>query len=62
MTVISIDVDSVGCEWSLKGDVKSKSFPINALMKAGPSRGPMEIASLDPIEAARVYQRLMGDS
>ena len=34
MTVISIDPeDVITCAWSLRGDVKSKSFPLAALIK-----------------------------
>jgi uncharacterized protein YodC (DUF2158 family) len=34
MTVISIDEDSITCAWSVRGDVKSRSFPVAALKKA----------------------------
>jgi uncharacterized protein YodC (DUF2158 family) len=34
MTVISIDQDVITCAWSVKDDVKSKSFPHAALTKA----------------------------
>lgn len=33
MTVVAIS-DSVTCEWSVKGDIKSKAFPDAALKKA----------------------------
>jgi uncharacterized protein YodC (DUF2158 family) len=35
MTVISIDPeDVITCAWSVRGDVKSKDFPLAALIKA----------------------------
>lgn len=35
MTVISIDPeDVITCTWSVRGDVKSKGFPVAALIKA----------------------------
>jgi uncharacterized protein YodC (DUF2158 family) len=34
MTVVSIDQEDVTCAWSVKDDVKSKSFPSDALTKA----------------------------
>ena len=34
MTVVSIAEDSITCDWSVRGDVKSKSFPVAALKKA----------------------------
>jgi uncharacterized protein YodC (DUF2158 family) len=34
MTVASIDEGSVTCDWSVRGDVKSKSFPAAELQKA----------------------------
>jgi uncharacterized protein YodC (DUF2158 family) len=34
MTVASVDGDSVTCDWSVKGDVKSKSFAAAELKKA----------------------------
>ena len=36
MTVASIDKGSVTCDWSVRGDVKSKSFPAAELEKADP--------------------------
>jgi uncharacterized protein YodC (DUF2158 family) len=36
MTIVSIDDNCVTCDWSVKGDVKSKSFPVAALKKADP--------------------------
>lgn len=33
MTVASIDEGSVTCDWSVRGDVKSKSFPAAELQK-----------------------------
>jgi hypothetical protein len=36
MTIISIDENSVTCVWSVKGDAKSKSYPVEALKKASP--------------------------
>lgn len=37
MTIISIDRKSTTCAWSVKGDIKSKSFPSAALKKADAS-------------------------
>jgi uncharacterized protein YodC (DUF2158 family) len=34
MTVVSIVEDSITCDWSVRGDVKSKSFPAAALKNA----------------------------
>jgi uncharacterized protein YodC (DUF2158 family) len=34
MTVASIDEGSVTCDWSVRGDIKSKSFPTAELKKA----------------------------
>jgi uncharacterized protein YodC (DUF2158 family) len=34
MTVASIDESSVTCDWSVRGDVKSKSFPSEELKQA----------------------------
>lgn len=34
MTVLSIDRNGVNCAWSVKGDIKEKSFPAVALTKA----------------------------
>jgi uncharacterized protein YodC (DUF2158 family) len=34
MTVTSIDGESVTCAWSIRDDIKSKSFPTVALTKA----------------------------
>lgn len=34
MTVVSVAEDSITCDWSVRGDVKSKSFPVTALKKA----------------------------
>jgi uncharacterized protein YodC (DUF2158 family) len=34
MTVISIEDNFLTCTWSVKGDVKSKSFPAAALKKS----------------------------
>lgn len=34
MTVVSVAEDSITCDWSVRGDVKSKSFPAAALKKA----------------------------
>jgi uncharacterized protein YodC (DUF2158 family) len=36
MTVASIDEGSVTCDWSVRGDGKSKSFPVAELKKAEP--------------------------
>jgi uncharacterized protein YodC (DUF2158 family) len=36
MTVASIDESSVTCDWSLRGDIKSKSFAAAELEKADP--------------------------
>jgi uncharacterized protein YodC (DUF2158 family) len=36
MTVVSIDQGSVTCDWSVRGDIKSKSFPSAALEEAAP--------------------------
>jgi uncharacterized protein YodC (DUF2158 family) len=36
MTVVSIDQGSVTCDWSVRGDIKSKSFPAAALEPADP--------------------------
>jgi uncharacterized protein YodC (DUF2158 family) len=33
-TVVSIAENSITCDWSVRGDVKSKSFPVAALKKA----------------------------
>jgi uncharacterized protein YodC (DUF2158 family) len=35
MTVVSLDGDSLTCPWSVKDNVKSKTFPAAALKKAG---------------------------
>jgi uncharacterized protein YodC (DUF2158 family) len=34
MTVVSVSEDSITCAWSVRNDVKSKSFPVAALKKA----------------------------
>jgi uncharacterized protein YodC (DUF2158 family) len=34
MTVASIDQGSVTCDWSVRGDIKSKSFPAAELKQA----------------------------
>jgi uncharacterized protein YodC (DUF2158 family) len=34
MTVASIEGDSVTCDWSVKGDVKSKSFSVAEMKKS----------------------------
>jgi uncharacterized protein YodC (DUF2158 family) len=34
MTVVSVAEDVITCAWSVRGDVKSKSFPIAAVKKA----------------------------
>ena len=34
MTVASIDEGSVTCDWSVRGDIKSKSFPAAELKQA----------------------------
>jgi hypothetical protein len=50
MTIISIDDDLACCAWSVKGDVKSKSFPIKALKKhtGADGEGPVAVKlSLD---------------
>jgi uncharacterized protein YodC (DUF2158 family) len=36
MTVASIDEGSVACDWSVRGDIKSKSFPPAELEEADP--------------------------
>jgi len=36
MTVVSVAEDSITCDWSVRGDVKSKSFPVAALKKRSP--------------------------
>jgi uncharacterized protein YodC (DUF2158 family) len=36
MTVASIDEGSVACDWSVRGDIKSKSFPAAELEEANP--------------------------
>jgi uncharacterized protein YodC (DUF2158 family) len=36
MTVAAIDEGSVTCDWSVRGDIKSKSFPAAALEEAAP--------------------------
>jgi uncharacterized protein YodC (DUF2158 family) len=41
MTVVSIDKDSVTCDWSVRGDIKSKSFPAEALEKAKKEPGTL---------------------
>jgi uncharacterized protein YodC (DUF2158 family) len=40
MTVASIDESSVTCDWSVRGDIKSKSFPAAELEKADLPRPP----------------------
>jgi uncharacterized protein YodC (DUF2158 family) len=34
MTVLSIDEETVTCEWSVRGDIKTKSFPARVLKTA----------------------------
>jgi len=34
MTILAIEDHSVSCAWSVRGDIKTKSFPISALKKA----------------------------
>jgi uncharacterized protein YodC (DUF2158 family) len=34
MTIVSIERKCVTCAWSVKGDIKSNSFPADALIKA----------------------------
>ena len=43
MTVASIDEGSVTCDWSLRGDIKSKSFPAAELQKADGTGSPISI-------------------
>jgi uncharacterized protein YodC (DUF2158 family) len=38
MTVLSIDEESVTCVWSVRGDIKTKSFPARVLKKAKEER------------------------
>jgi uncharacterized protein YodC (DUF2158 family) len=54
MTVASIDDASVTCDWSVRGDVKSKSFPAEALKKAA--------APAEPLTAEQVAQSLLDKS
>jgi hypothetical protein len=46
MTVVSIDKDAVTCDWSVKGDIKSKSFPAAALEKAAEPEKPRSLREL----------------
>jgi uncharacterized protein YodC (DUF2158 family) len=34
MTVISVDGESVSCAWSVRNDIKEKSFPARTLKKS----------------------------
>jgi uncharacterized protein YodC (DUF2158 family) len=43
MTVASVDEGSVTCDWSLRGDIKSKSFPAAELQKADGTVSPISI-------------------
>jgi uncharacterized protein YodC (DUF2158 family) len=36
MTVASIDGENVSCAWSIKGDIKTKSFLASMLIEAEP--------------------------
>jgi uncharacterized protein YodC (DUF2158 family) len=47
MTVVSVAEDSITCAWSVRDDVKSKSFPVAALKKAQaqPSQTAEDIAA-----------------
>jgi uncharacterized protein YodC (DUF2158 family) len=46
MTVASIDDGAVTCNWSVRGDVKSKSFPAAALNKADQPLPPITLEAL----------------
>ncbi|WGR99626.1 YodC family protein [Bradyrhizobium sp. ISRA443] len=45
MTVISIDQDGITCAWSVRDDVKSKSLPRAALIKASKPQTLEELLS-----------------
>lgn len=46
MTVASIEEDSVTCDWSVRGDVKSKSFPAAELKKGTAPEPPLTLEQL----------------
>ena len=56
MTVASIDEGSVTCDWSVRGDVKSKSFPAAELQKAD---HPL---TLEQLALASIKTREAGDN
>ena len=57
MTVVSVAEDSITCDWSVRGDVKSKSFPVAALKKAvsdGPDGGANLLEQITMVAMARL--------
>jgi len=46
MTVVSTDEGSVTCDWSVTGDIKSKSFPTGALKIAAEPAVPLTLEEL----------------
>jgi uncharacterized protein YodC (DUF2158 family) len=50
MTVAAIDSDTVTCEWSVKGDIKTKKFLVSMLKEAS------EPATLEQLVSAS-YER-----
>ena len=46
MTVVSTDEGSVTCDWSVRGDIKSKSFPAGALKIAAEPAVPLTLEEL----------------
>jgi uncharacterized protein YodC (DUF2158 family) len=61
MTVAAIDHEgSVTCDWSVRGDVKSKSFPAVELQKADLPRAkpPIDVSRLTPEQRTQLRELL----
>lgn len=62
MTVASIDEGSVTCDWSVRGDVKSKSFPAAELQKADQPRSAestIDVSRLTSEQRAQLRELLL---
>jgi len=62
MTVASIDEGSVTCDWSVRGDVKSKSFPAAELQKADQPRSAkstIDVSRLTSEQRAQMRELLL---
>jgi uncharacterized protein YodC (DUF2158 family) len=61
MTVASIDEGSVTCDWSVRNDVKSKSFPAAELQKADLPRAKptIDVSRLTSEQRAQLRELLL---